>query len=294
MEKYLTIKKCSICNSKKKRIVYKISRQNIVECRKCGLMYFDKVVLDVKSLYNEDYFYAKDSNKIANYTDYEYQERVVKKKFKFAYHYILKNLNKGKKLLEVGPGYGYFLKYLPKGLSLFAVEISKKASVETSKSNPGIRVYNSDFIKTNLDDKFDFLVSFDVIEHQVHLKKFLIKISSHLNKNGVFIFTTPDFGTVFNKVFGSTAPTVQPLYHNYYFTKQWLSKNLSKLGFKVIYINTSYFEPMNIGLILLYLSFVFPFLKKIRLSKLVKKIKADSLVIPFFRFGGIECVVQKI
>ena len=117
---------------------------------------------------------------------------------------------------------------------------------------------------------------------------------SLLNKEGVFIFTTPDYGTFFNKMFGVHAPTIQPLYHNYYFDKKWIRENLPQFGFKIIYLKTTHFEPMNIGTVLLYLTFAIPFLKRIHLLKFAKFIRVESIIIPFIRFGGLECIVKKI
>lgn len=292
---YRLIGKCNYCQSTKRLILFSIGEQNLVKCSECALTYLDKQRIDIDNLYNsKNYYKNNEKNSIANYCDYESQEKVVKNKFKFAYSYIHENHARNNKLLEIGAGYGFFLKFLPKNLKLYAIEISKVAAGKISENNPGIKVYNVDFNKLKLEESFDFIVSFDVIEHQTNLKKYLIKVSSLLNKEGTFMFTTPDYGTFLNKVFGSHAPTIQPLYHNYYFDQEWIKKNLPKFGFKIIYLKTNHFEPMNIGTILLYLTFAIPFLKRIHLLKFAKFIKVESVIVPFFRFGGIECIVRKI
>lgn len=292
--KYIYIEKCNICEERKKMVIFSIGSQNLVRCVNCQLIYLDKQRVDIDDLYNKNYYKNNEKNSVANYCDYTSQEKVVKNKFKFAYSYIYKNAVKNNKLLEIGPGYGFFLKYLPKNSKFYAVEISKLAAKKIPENNSSVKVYNVDFMKLKLDENFDFIVSFDVIEHQTNLKKYLVKVHSLLSKEGAFIFTTPDCGTFLNKVFGSHAPTIQPLYHNYYFDQEWIKKNLPKFGFKIIYLKTTHFEPMNIGTILLYLTFAIPFLKRIHLLKFAKFIKVESIIIPFFRFGGIECIVKKI
>lgn len=295
MNKYAYVNKCNFCFEKKRKIIFLVGEQNLVKCDKCGLTYLDKQRIDIDNLYNNSNYYKNtEKNSVANYCDYESQEKVVKNKFKFAYSNISINSSKNKKLLEVGAGYGFFLKYLPQKLKFYAVEISKKASKKIIKNNPNIKVYNSDFMKLKINEKFDSIVSFDVIEHQIDLKKYLNKINFLLNKNGNFLFTTPDHGTLINRFFGVNAPTIQPLYHNYYFDQEWIKNNFPKLGFEIIYLKTTHFEPMNIGTILLYLTFAIPVLKKLHLLKFAKFIKVESIIIPFIRFGGIECIAKKI
>lgn len=290
---YKFIEKCSICGERKRVIIFPIGSQNLVICVNCQLIYLDKQRIDIDELYNKNYYKNNEKNSVANYCDYASQEKVVKNKFKFAYSYIYKNDVKNKKLLEIGAGYGFFLKYLSKNLKFYAVEISKLAAGKITENNLSVQVSNIDFMKLKLHDNFDFIVSFDVIEHQTDLKKYLIKVHSLLDKKGAFIFTTPDYGAFLNKIFGIHAPTIQPLYHNYYFDQKWIRKNLPKFGFRIIYLKTTHFERMNIGTILLYLTFAIPVLKRIHLLKLAKFIKVESIIIPFIRFGGIECILQK-
>lgn len=294
MLKYINVRRCNICGEARREKIYKLKLQNLVKCSKCKLIYLDLQRIDIKHLYDEGYYKTDRENSKANFSDYTYQEKVVKKKFMFAYSHILKNFSKNAKLLDIGSGYGYFLKYLPKGIVSYAVEASRKAFDEIKINNPNSTTYNKDFIELSLRIKFDFITSFDVIEHQVDLKKYLIKVHSLLNKDGAFMFTTPDYGTIFNRLFGVHAPTIQPLYHNYYFDKNWIKNNLSKFGFKIVYLNIVYFETMNVGSILLYLTLAFPFLKHIPLINIAQYFKIDSLAIPFLRFGGIECIVKKL
>lgn len=291
--KYIFIKKCDICKEKTQIIIFTIGLQNLVKCPRCGLIYLDIQRVDLVNLYNKNYYKNNVKNPVAIYCDYAIQEAVVKNKFKFAYSHIYKNYLKNKKVLEIGAGYGFFLKYLPEKLRFYAVEISKIAALEITKNKRNANVYNLDFMKSKINDNFDFIVSFDVIEHQNYLNKYLIKVHSLLNKNGTFLFTTPDYGTLLNKAFGVHAPAIQPMYHNYYFDQKWIRENLPKFGFKVIYLKTNYFEPMNVGTIIIHMLIAMPFLKKIQLFKIAEFLKVERIMIPFVRFGGIECILQK-
>lgn len=292
-KKYIYHEKCNICNSTRRTKLFSIGRQNLLKCSKCGLVYFDKQRSDLETLYDKKYFSLEDGIEYANYADYNIQEKTVKKNFAFAFEFIKQNIRRnGEKLLEIGPGFGYFLKHLPDNVESEGAEVSHIAVNHVRKM--GLRVFEGDFQTINLKRGYMCVVAFDVIEHQLYLKEFIEKIHLLLNPGGYFIFTTPDYGTILNKVFGRSAPTIQPNYHNYYFSQKWLQSNMPGFEFKIVSMNTTYMNYLSIAQILLLGSFAFPILKDLRLLEIAKKLRIDSRVIPFFRFGGIECIARKI
>lgn len=294
LNKYIIQEKCNFCKNTDKSIVYELKHQKLIKCSKCGLVYLDKQRADLENLYSKDYYLKSESNMLANYTDYKDQEKIVKQNFRFAYNYITKSMNKNKnKLLDVGAGFGYFTKYLPSNIRSETVEVSKEA-VGALMKNTKAKVYNGNFLDVNIEGKFNFIVSYDVIEHQNDLIGYLSKIRSLLEKDGIVILTTPDFGSPINKIFGGKAPLIQPLYHNYYFTKDWFKKNMSNLGYKIISLKTSYLAKSSIRNIILLGCFAFPFLRKIRILEFAKLFKVGNITVSFIRFGGIECILKKI
>jgi len=292
--KYIFQKRCNFCKNAGISVVYKLKHQKLIRCKNCGLIFLDKQRTDLENLYAREYYSTSESNMLANYMDYKDQEKIVKNNFHFAYDFISKNMSKKKnKLLDVGAGFGYFVKYLPNNIQSQAVEVSREA-VNALKINTKAKIYNGNFLDVNIKSTFDFIVSYDVIEHQNDLVGYLSKIKSLLKKDGIVIFTTPDFGSPINKIFGKTAPLIQPLYHNYYFTKEWIKRNAPNLCYKVIYLKTSYLAASSIGNIILLGCFAIPFLRKIRILDFVRLIKVNNFTIPFIRFGGIECILMKI
>lgn len=282
---------CNFCTSKKRKILFSYNDQNLTRCGGCNLIYFDKQRIDLDNLYNGSYYSLREDTETANYADYQTQELTVKDNFSFAYTAILRKRLKNKKLLEIGPGYGYFLKNLPATVSYEGVEVSKEAVNFIKKEK--IKVKEGDFLNINLNRKYDFIVAFDVIEHQTDLKKFLIKVFDHLDSGGIFIITTPDFNSLLNRIFGKRAPTVQPLYHNYYFDQKWFVKQMPSMGFKIVSIKTKYIALLSVGQIILLGSFAIPFTKKLHLLKFARILRLENVVLPFFRFGGIECIMKK-
>lgn len=291
--KYIKHNICNFCKSSSKKLLHQLGLQNIVQCNYCMLIYIDKQRVDIENLYNKSYYYATGDNSRANYMDYQNRKELARKNFSFAYSYISSNAKGNKnRLLEIGAGFGYFLKCLPKNISCAVVEVSKEA-IKEIKKNTKAKVYKGDFLNVNIQDKYDFIVSFDVIEHQIFLSDYLKKIHSLLRKNSVFIFTTPDFGSPFNKILGKRAPAIQPLYHNYYLDKTWIKKNIPQLGYEIISIKTVYLAEMDLGYIFVMGSFILPIISKLGLFKIVKKFKIEKLKFPFFKLGGIECILRK-
>lgn len=291
--KYYSHKKCNICLSKKRSIVFSFSQQKLVRCLDCNLIYLDKQRTDFENLYNNDYYsLGKGAELSANYTNYESQEKVIENNFKFAYDHISRSRKKRKRLLEIGAGFGFFPKFLPKDILYESIEVSSEAANEIKKQN--YEVYNADFMDITFSKKYDYVVGFDVIEHQIYLKEFLKKVHTILKPNGVFIFTTPDYDSLLNRIFGSNAPMIQPMYHNYYFDQKWIKKNLRLIGFRIKFINTVYITYLSIGQVLLMGSFALPFIKKLPLNTIAKKLHIENIIVPFIRFGGIECIAQKV
>lgn len=280
---------CSFCGSKKREIIFSFDKQKMVKCLKCGLFYLNRQRVDVENLYTGNYFSSVNGEKDGNYHDYVNQEKPTIKNFAFAYNYIYANMPRKKKILEIGAGFGYFLKQIRVKIHKEAVEINREAASRIDAE----KIYNNDFMKVKIKGNYDFIVAFDLIEHQIYIREFLSKVYDLLNDNGVFIFTTPNYGSFLNKIFGKNAPTIQLLYHNYYFNKKWLVNQIPETGFKVIYLRTSHLTYLSIGQIILLASFALPIINKLKLSKGAKILRIDDLVIPFIRFGNIECILQK-
>ena len=117
LNKYIFQKRCNFCKNTDTSIVYELKHQKLIRCNKCGLIYLDKQRTDLKNLYGKDYYLKSESNMLANYTDYKDQEKIVKRNFHFAYDFIAKNMSEEKnKLLDIGAGFGYFIKYLPSNI----------------------------------------------------------------------------------------------------------------------------------------------------------------------------------
>lgn len=261
------------------------------------MVYFDKQHDNLSNLYDQEYFSKGISNK-ANYANYEEMgdKKIIQTNFRFAYDFInSKSESRGrskKTLLDIGAGYGHFIKYLPGNILAEAAEVSKLACSQIKSA--GIKVYRGDFLDIKTGKKYDFITAFDVIEHQIHLRNFHKKVYSTLIDGGYFIFTTPDYGSIFNKVLRNRVPTIQPNYHNYYFEKPWIIRNFPTFGFRIVSINTTYFARLTVAQAWLLASFAFPRINTVDVVKFAKDSGLGRIVIPCLRLGGIQVIAQKV
>jgi 2-polyprenyl-3-methyl-5-hydroxy-6-metoxy-1,4-benzoquinol methylase len=288
--------KCDICKSEQKEMISEFGSQNLVRCKGCRLVYFDKQCNNFSDLYDQEYF-SKGRNNKANYANYEEMgdKNIIKSNFRFAYDFInskSESIGRSKKnLLDIGAGYGHFIKYLPNNIIARAVEVSKLACSQIKSA--GMKVYQGDFLDIKTGGKYDFITAFDVIEHQIHLRNFIKKVYSSLADGGYFIFTTPDYGSIFNKILKKRAPTIQPNYHNYYFDKPWVIRNFPSFGYRIVSIDTTYFARLTVAQAWLLASFAFPWINKINMLKFAEDIQFGKMVIPCMRLGGIQVIAQK-
>lgn len=110
-------------------------------------------------------------------------------------NYLYKKLTKGrnnKYFLEIGPGNGYFLRYLAKqNLNGISIDISKKAISYLKKdmeNYPGIRLKNLDVFSLKGISKFNAIFAFEVLEHVKRDKEAIKKIYGLLKPGDIFYF----------------------------------------------------------------------------------------------------------
>ena len=181
--------RCILCKDTKKTLFLTHYGYKLFQCENCKTVYanlsFDKNY--TKLIYDNKHYEEKVKRDILETYDY--------RKSKFGsdrLDYINKkcNFNNHKKLLDIGCGAGYFLKYLQenniecKGLELtdYLVEVCKEK---------GINVENKD-LREEENLHYDVITMFDVIEHLTDPLKFFQMANQKLKENGHILFYTPN------------------------------------------------------------------------------------------------------
>ncbi len=113
--------------------------------------------------------------------------------------YILDQINnrniKNLKILDVGCGGGIICEPLARlGAKVTGIDFAPNniiaAKMHSKKNKLKINYINQDIEKTKLDEKFDIILMFEVLEHLDNWKKTIKNIKKNLNKNGLIIIST--------------------------------------------------------------------------------------------------------
>jgi len=93
------------------------------------------------------------------------------------------------RILDVGCGYGYFLKICDEyGLSTYGIDVSKYALIKAKLNTKAILIQQSVEEPFPFPDMFfDVVVAFDFIDHLIHPVKFLQETYRVLKRSGVLI-----------------------------------------------------------------------------------------------------------
>ena len=113
--------------------------------------------------------------------------------------YILDQINnrniRNLKILDVGCGGGIICEPLTRlGAKVTGIDFAPNniiaAKIHSKKNKLKINYINKDIEKSELDEKFDIILMFEVLEHLDNWKKTIKNIKKNLNKNGLIIIST--------------------------------------------------------------------------------------------------------
>lgn len=231
---------CNLCGSDDNRLLYvkedplcDNSAFNIVQCKKCGLVYVNpRHNLEASSKrYTQRWFEG------GAYTDYMGAEKQIKNKFRRKIK-IMEKYKKGGRLLDVGCAAGFFLEVAKEnGWDVCGVEISEYASNYARER--GLNVFTGDLTETTLPDEyFDVITMWEVIANLTDPHRNLIEAHRILKKDGLIIISTGDISSIFAKFRGINWQILSPGGHLYYFSSETLRKMLEITGFNIVKITT--------------------------------------------------------
>ena len=131
-----------------------------------------------------------------------YKDKLYNKYVKFLKKIIKQKRIESPVVLDVACGTGRLIKKLTKEkIKVEGLDNSEDMINVAKKNNKGIKFYTRDFIKFNIDKKYNIIIcTFDSINYITNKKdliKFFKNIKNHLEKEGIFVF---DFNTIHKKV----------------------------------------------------------------------------------------------
>lgn len=243
---------CNYCNSNDYRKRYVKEGFQIVQCKKCGLIYVNPRLKEksIHQLYDEDYFSGKGFDKSIDYKS----EVEVKMKHADLLDWDLSaikemssQINEGNpKILDVGCGMGLFLsKAKKKGFDAEGLELSHYASKFVSLL--GIKIQNKSIEEADLKaGQYSAVVMREVVEHLNDPKKALTKIYSSIKNDGILFITTGNYNCIERRLKKSNWHYFMPKGHIYIFSSKTIKKYLEEVGFKRVIVTNQGDLLMNL------------------------------------------------
>lgn len=139
---------------------------------------------------------------------------------------ILKRKKAIEKILDVGCGYGQFLKICEKhGFETFGIDASEFA-LKKAKKRTQAKLFCLNVSKTHWpfgDESFDVVTAFDLVEHLPSDDLFFAEAARVLKKGGLLFYTTPNADSLVGKLLGKVIAD-DPTHINKHGPKYWQAK----------------------------------------------------------------------
>jgi len=200
-----------------------------VRCPVCGFAFLECHPKDLSTYYSRRYFLAGQAAMPA---------AVHVSRFLLAReaHRVAKDVPSASRILEIGPGHGYFLNALAAAYPqarLWGFDITQEARLERTLS-PRISVrYARDLREAEFDEKqFDLIVMRHALEHVPHLRAFLEEVGRVGAECSTLYVKVPNRASWAARVFGPYWNGMDFPRHLYYFTPKELGRLLSDVDFR--------------------------------------------------------------
>lgn len=199
MNKY---KVCKVCNSGVNLINEKY---NLGQCNNCKLIFCLKIYTQDEFVEVYDKLYNDENAIYSRHSITEYNMLIENKKIEIGYYrsrLIKKYVLNGKceSVLEIGSGVGLIGSYIRKHnnkIIYTGIEIDKESFKKSQFLN--LNTINEDFsIMDKIEETFDVIMLWEVIEHLQDLKRFIELAYKKLNRNGKIILSTPNYEKIYN------------------------------------------------------------------------------------------------
>lgn len=286
-EKYsVHISSCPVCDSQEHK-VYLVKDYFVhMKCKKCNFIFlnprlnenatFSFYNSEVNEIYNEKKFNSFQYDTLDDTLNLENFERLK-------CHVI--NIPE-KKLLEIGPGKGTFLKKAAEvGFDVHAIELNVNLIERLKKITE--KIYEHDIAELNLPDNyFDVIYFRDVMEHIPNIKIFMSNIARILKPGGIVFIDTHNIESYINKITKEYHTVIFAFEHPVHWSPKTLKLAGENSGLKWVktYFDDIDFSMRNIINYYLYPSFTYINPPKINI---ISKFLLKSLSY-FFRIPGIS------
>jgi len=237
----ITYEACPLCGSKDISLSvstedYSISKEpfEIFDCESCSFRFTQHIPSPEKigPYYQSDVYISHSDTKegMVNKIYHSAREWMLNRK-----RNLVQSLTKGKRLLDVGSGTGYFLDHMKRhGYDVQGVEIDGDARTATKKKF-GIQVEEpSTFLTGQLPQKVDAITLWHVLEHLHDLEGYMQSIRNQLTNDGVVLIAVPNHASYDATYYKKHWAAYDVPRHLWHFTPETVKRLAEKSGFQVV------------------------------------------------------------
>lgn len=247
---------CPLCGGTLWRPLFKVKVLTVHRCQQCQLMFLNPCLKPerMKYIFSSPELLQRVSSFFADYHD---PKTWNTPRTLSIHRSVLQTIEKAGlrngKLLDIGCGKGTFLRLAKeRGWEAVGIEPNFEDAKELRELY-GIKVYQNDFLEVSiLEDKFDAVCLWDLIEHVPNPREWVMRCIQILKKGGLLVIATPDHFSLLDSLAelgyrlsgGRFTYALEKLYtidHTLYFTKTTLKSLLEREGleiFEVLKVNT--------------------------------------------------------
>jgi len=232
--------KCNLCGSQSTaNLLRRPDGLQVVKCKICGLAYINPRPRDelIPGLYGEDFFTSRSSIGVKDYFSEETKNskiREAKTRLIILKEYGLVWFDKA---LEIGCGTGEFCHAIEEVCdSVTGIDISESAITEARSRYTTIPFLVGTIEDVDLQENYDAIFTFEVIEHLTNPDRFFAKATQLLTKNGVLCISTPSLECAESIGYDKWNGFFSSYEHLYFFSAATISRFADRHNMSVVSI----------------------------------------------------------
>jgi SAM-dependent methyltransferase len=221
------LRPCPLCGSGVSALVF----ETIRKCNDCGLKFVNPLGSyrgenETVEYFLNEYLPLHQSNRENSLAERRAHLAMIQRYFR---------LPSRPRLLDVGCALGFMLQEAKHaGWDAAGVETSDFAARYAAEQT-GCPVYTGTLQQAELkSESFDVVTLMDVIEHVAKPRELMDEVYRVLRPKGVIFLVTPNFGSLFVRLYGPKAYGIGPEEHIVYFQPRTIGRLLQKAGFSRI------------------------------------------------------------
>lgn len=240
---------CLVCGSSNIELLFEcsdhfVSHENfeLAKCSNCGFIFTGNAPKqsEIAAYYKSDAYISHSNTQkgLINKMYHIVRNLMLRKKWR-----LISRLSKGKVLLDIGCGTGYFPNYMKqKGYESYGMEIDENAR-KFAAENFGIKVSSPDELLTQSHKSaYDIITLWHVLEHIYDTDTYMNWIHESLKDDGTLLIAIPNCSSYDAKTYKKYWAAYDVPRHIWHFTPDTLNMFISTYKFRLVAVKRLPFD----------------------------------------------------